>query len=240
VFCCCGQGFNSRAHAGRDQKGYSRGTRKLFQFTRPRGARRPSRGFPEPARCFNSRAHAGRDPCRRPSPTRRRVSIHAPTRGATIAARLCSEGDLFQFTRPRGARPQPCKMPALFTGFNSRAHAGRDGTCGRSAHTPAGFNSRAHAGRDTGLSRSTVSFILFQFTRPRGARPDDTPQKTAPASFNSRAHAGRDYRSPTEINRHVRFQFTRPRGARQDDCQTLDLIAEFQFTRPRGARQMAM
>ena len=74
--------FNPRAHAGRDQQPYPVTLRNSFQSTRPRGAR------PADAEAISSRA----------------VSIHAPTRGATI--------------RRPGFTGQHC--------FNPRAHAGRD------------------------------------------------------------------------------------------------------------------
>jgi hypothetical protein len=84
---------------------------------------------------FNPRAHAGRDePTTTPPHTPATVSIHAPTRGATQragnrnlldtnvsihaptrgatrkAARILSISELFQSTRPRGARPQPLHL----------------------------------------------------------------------------------------------------------------------------------
>jgi len=76
-------GFNSRAHAGRDRDGSNPRLEGSFQFTRPRGAR------------------LGDGPGAGPG----RVSIHAPTRGATYGLRHCATSRQFQFTRPRGARP---------------------------------------------------------------------------------------------------------------------------------------
>ena len=80
-------GFNPRAHAGRGA------TRSLvlgmtafglFQSTRPRGARRSEGPLARNGGSFNPRAHAERD--RTPANTSglRSVSIHAPTRGATV------------------------------------------------------------------------------------------------------------------------------------------------------------
>ena len=99
-------GFNSRAHGGRDvdeQSALNSGLK--FQFTRPRGARPRAHAIdphefqfqftrPRVARQMNARL-----------PVADRVSIHAPTGGATLAvARVVSR-------EPR---------------FNSRAHGGRD------------------------------------------------------------------------------------------------------------------
>ena len=55
-----------------------------------------------------------------------KVSIHAPTGGATRSPRRTRRRRSFQFTRPRGARPQSTILPPTTRGFNSRAHGGRD------------------------------------------------------------------------------------------------------------------
>jgi len=164
-----------------------------FQFTRPRGARRRNCQ----ARCrsgsFNSRAHAGRDGDNPMVTDSHRVSIHAPTRGATDAkgypgprirvsihaptrgatALSCSGVRLlaFQFTRPRGARRDDRRRPLFAQRFNSRAHAGRDRRGWPSKSVRRSFNSRAHAGRDSYNRNFAVLDLEFQFTRPRGARP---------------------------------------------------------------------
>ena len=98
-----------------------------FQFTRPRGARRRRHCCAAwGSRCFNSRAREGRDrsgPCRSGL---RRVSIHAPARGATTTPTARESCWPFQFTRPRGARPRPRSGAATRWRFNSRAREGRD------------------------------------------------------------------------------------------------------------------
>ena len=75
--------FNSRAHAGRDMSSPTRRRARQFQFTRPRGAR--------PA----DHAQAAGD---------RRVSIHAPTRGATSRTQAFNVAELVSIHAPtRGA-----------------------------------------------------------------------------------------------------------------------------------------
>ena len=98
------RGFNSRAHTGRDEANILLGNRQQFQFTRPHGARRRSPGRTTPDAGFNSRAHTGRDPRVRDIRPARRVSIHAPTRGATEDFEWIKKEVAFQFTRPHGAR----------------------------------------------------------------------------------------------------------------------------------------
>ena len=164
--------FNSRAREGRDKSVGCLHCRQLFQFTRPRGARPMSvRSTPmDPS--FNSRAREGRDIGHRASHIYR-----------------C----LFQFTRPRGARrPFPMVIPFTMC-FNSRAREGRDlpfraynMVYNVSIHAPArGATSSnlplwlpvmvsIHAPA-RGATSSCIAFVqtldLFQFTRPRGARP---------------------------------------------------------------------
>ena len=76
--------FNPRAHGGRDLRYDPRNCHaQRFQSTRPRGARR----------------HLPRQ-----SAVRLRVSIHAPTGGATFQLNQQQFELMFQSTRPRGAR----------------------------------------------------------------------------------------------------------------------------------------
>ncbi len=116
-----------------------------------------------------------------------------------------------------GAAAPPCR-------FNPRAHAGRDRSVLPPGWPPAGFNPRAHAGRDKGSSLPSAFLLVFQPTRPRGARhkppeADRVPawfQPTRPRGarprrrttstsrrcFNPRAHAGRDVGPDAHGRRH--------------------------------------
>ena len=76
-----------------------------FQSTRPRGARPASAGISCFWRGFNPRAREGRDAMGHGAEKEMiRVSIHAPARGATMAAPPTPIITAFQSTRPRGAR----------------------------------------------------------------------------------------------------------------------------------------
>ncbi len=118
---------------------------------------------------FNPRAHAGRDLVKPHLHTMIRVSIHAPTRGATprrrsrartprFNPRAHTGRDLlsfdkvhyvkFQSTRPRGAR-----LHALFAPFHKLVVSIHSPTRGATTSFRAiarhrRFNPRAHAGRD--------------------------------------------------------------------------------------------
>ena len=79
--------------------------------------------------CFNPRAHAGRDGSPWRSGTQRAVSIHAPTRGATQAGSLPADRLVVSIHAPtRGATFYIDKHLPSISGFNPRAHAGRDGS----------------------------------------------------------------------------------------------------------------
>ena len=99
------------------------------------------------------------------------VSIHAPARGATSKAR------------------DMCKATLS---FNPRAREGRDWYCARYPSCVGCFNPRAREGRDEMTSTDLSKSVLFQSTRPRGARQTG-------------------WRGSHCIGR---FQSTRPRGAR--------------------------
>ena len=143
--------------------------RAMFQSTRPRGARRVHLKKPIIDESFNPRAHVGRDLFYLGLTNFNRVSIHAPTWGATdglFASLVIMDVSIhaptwgatgfgeyqdkeleFQSTRPRGARLQSHNRCRALLCFNPRAHVGRDI-----------------------FLILRPSTILFQSTRPRGAR----------------------------------------------------------------------
>ena len=161
-----------------------------FQSTRPRGARpkvptpvvfdpvsihAPTWGATraktnhENTASFNPRAHVGRDSSKVFYCSFFRVSIHAPTWGATkTSSSVCDA-------------------------FTVSIHAP---TWGATLHFIRGcngnsFNPRAHVGRDR--ARFSLHLVLlFQSTRPRGARPAMDKILLIYKGFNPRAHVGRD------------------------------------------------
>jgi len=171
-------------------------TRCAFQFTRPRGARQT------PAACLADR----------------RVSIHAPTGGATVRIHRPGGLQIVSIHAPTGGATVSGGRLAGSGCFNSRAHGGRDvrfqfvdDMVGVSIHAPTGGAtiSPAKSIRQTKFQFTrprgarhmdgweTGEWEEFQFTRPRGARPAEPRrcQRTA-GRFNSRAHGGRDVYIP--------------------------------------------
>jgi len=140
-----------------------------FQSTRPRGARQPRRGSMNPRLSFNPRAHGGRDRCRSWVECEKKVSIHAPTGGATLVCVLMDISGLFQSTRPRGARQAGSTSSREAGLFQSTRPRGARPGDGREDVAPECFNPRAHGGRDR-MQPGLIQVCLFQSTRPRGAR----------------------------------------------------------------------
>ena len=165
-----------------------------FQSTRPRGARLGLHSEDVAHVGFNPRAHVGRD-----------YIYQLPVQ------QLC----LFQSTRPRGARPA---IAMKFSTRNVSIHAptwGATKTMMCTTRACVCFNPRAHVGRDCIKPLQLITRIVFQSTRPRGARLHQTLaahhahrvsihaptwgatlscrcHKNKPSCFNPRAHVGRD------------------------------------------------
>ena len=146
-----------------------------------------------------------------------RVSIHAPTKGATMYSPVFFPGHLFQSTLPRRERldiprdifpipvfqstlprrERPHKPRAFLSptpSFNPRSHEGSDRRCQFFDEVQEeSFNPRSHEGSDSSIASSKVLVPVFQSTLPRRERPLDT-EKTLPfpPSFNPRSHEGSD------------------------------------------------
>ena len=188
-----------------------------FQFTRPRGARPtpPAPSCASPKFQF-TRPRGAR---RRPDVAlrERKVSIHAPTGGATLD-RLAdeSEPETFQFTRPRGARLSllaGCVYRGAFQFTRPRG---------------------ARQSRSTSWRGPSVSIHA-----PTGGATRTTTAPTSPSiRFNSRAHGGRDNpdsprRGRTGVSIHA------PTGGATRRLEGRRGGGAFQFTRPRGARHIS-
>ena len=99
-----------------------------------------------------------------------------------------------------------------------------------SIHAPArGATQKAAAG--------VVDKIMFQSTRPRGARRTRTRACSSQRCFNPRARAGRDVMMATGFPLYLSFN-PRARAGRDSRAAVIDSSRDlFQSTRPRGARR---
>ena len=227
--------FNPRTHMGCDMRktliGISKGK---FQSTHPHGVRHNAPPSHTGEACFNPRTHMGCDsgwfyPYRRV-----RVSIHAPTWGATPWNKFCTFATVFQSTHPHGVRLYFTHHSSSFASFNPRTHMGCDSdslsnakTVIVSIHAPTwgatlarrwaarftSFNPRTHMGCDRGNRehpcRADVSIHAptWGATDLRFASSRDTP------SFNPRTHMGCDLAALQQYYAE-KFQSTHPHGVR--------------------------
>ncbi len=230
----------------------------LFQPTRPRGARlwingqrhpsrhvsthAPARGATvrhppaPPARLvYTPLARVGRDPRSTRDASLLRVSTHAPARGATDHNNTSFLLLQFQPTRPRGARRALCRRSAATQGFNPRAREGRDVDQRQQGH---GDDVSTHAPARGATSRyqAPPAVVLFQPTRPRGARPTASGVSGVSSEFQPTRPRGSRPGVPATPALLNRFQPTRPRGARPELGLKPLQAMQFQPTRPRGAR----
>ena len=101
------------------------------------------------------------------------ISIHAPTRGATI---LCNHRGLvfgFQSTLPREERQRILMLSTLIIDFNPRSHERSDyrQTCPIYLHMY--FNPRSHERSDKLFVAVKVWYPIFQSTLPREERQEN-------------------------------------------------------------------
>ena len=119
-----------------------------FQSTLPRGERRQKWHEPQNLHDFNPRSHEGSDAQLAQCCCNTRISIHAPTRGATSMHDRASVHFRFQSTLPRGERLHSVKLP--YIGFLISIHAPTRGA--------------------TRISWKKQGIVIFQSTLPRGER----------------------------------------------------------------------
>ena len=167
----------------------------MFQSTRPQGARQA------PVL---------------PLPKIRKVSIHAPARGATHRNIRCCGIVKFQSTRPQGARHGPIWRMAFDGCFNPRARKGRDAK---------GFNFWGHK--------------WFQSTRPQGARPRPGSPIITPYCFNPRARKGRDGHWQ-KLALRLSVSIHAPARGATTVAAVMVAKGSFQSTRPQGARPLPL
>ena len=118
---------------------------------------------------FNPRTHVGCDCQHRDSRVGLRISIHAPTWGATGASILTSSFFVFQSTHPRGVRPITKVGKRRVSNFNPRTHVGCDSAVGfRSCASYISIHAPTWGATVTRFKKDSTS--EFQSTHPRGVR----------------------------------------------------------------------
>ena len=106
IFCDLNQDFNPRSHKGSDGDiDFGSYLYIPFQSTLPQGERRKGSIKGRAYTNFNPRSHKGSDFKLGVADDDTVISIHAPTRGATLRLGSTRLADKFQSTLPQGERP---------------------------------------------------------------------------------------------------------------------------------------
>ena len=143
---------------------------------------------------FNPRARGGRDGSALPAEPGR-AGFNPRARGGRDAQelRVLVRAEKFQSTRPRGARLSLSRYPHTDLCFNPRARGGRDVLVVHHSKPFTVVSIHAPAGGATSAGMITTSILLmFQSTRPRGARLCPCTSRLLLSRFNPRARGGRD------------------------------------------------
>ena len=169
----CRQRFQSTLPRWERQKTQPKHVRdNRFQSTLPRGERPPS--FPARSRCcryFNPRSREGSDMPELRLTCGKKISIHAPARGATATASV-------GFAR--------------FVNFNPRSREGSDDTIVTPPVFFGHFNPRSREGSDKSSIPISAHIVPFQSTLPRGERRVVYIALKVVQNFNPRSREGSD------------------------------------------------
>ena len=121
------------------------------------------------------------------------ISIHAPTKGATLLLPPALLLQAFQSTLPRRERPFTSGNPFKLTNFNPRSHEGSDRNHSVNITPVSNFNPRSHEGSDTVSPGFTRMSVQFQSTLPRRERLRTFFHLFQVLfNFNPRSHEGSD------------------------------------------------
>ncbi len=147
------------------------------------------------------------------------VSIHAPTRGATQYWRADMDNVIVSIHAPtRGATTSSSSAKPRWTRFQS---------------------TRPRGARPNRFMVWSCNVAKFQSTRPRGARPQASGPAQAGGGFQSTRPRGARLASPFAIAPHAIVSIHAPTRGATCDRQSIYDYAAFQSTRPRGARLQA-
>ena len=142
------------------------------------------------------------------------ISIHAPTRGATILLSRCLQFIRFQSTLPRGERQKKERCYKWHSGFQSTLPRGERQLRQWLAYPLNAISIHAPTRGATGRCMDSSCIIGFQSTLPRGERLGDVWIVVVLSDFNPRSHEGSDSSVRFRLHGLRRFQSTLPRGER--------------------------
>ena len=253
--------FNPRARVGRDyirdssgkvfrmfQSTRPRGARRwtlhrhtpvqVFQSTRPRGARPPTMDTPLPDWRFQSTRPRGARRCRISVAASRFMFQSTRPRGARPGLRAFRYTQLlFQSTRPRGARRRHAAVADTCQAVSIHAPAwGATADQSQSRQQSRRFNPRARVGRDCS-SMFIVSYTTVSIHAPAWGATRLYRQTACGHTVSIHAPAWGATRCAGRCDHHKGCFNPRARVGR--DCASEEATVRsnrFQSTRPRGAR----
>ena len=169
-----------------------------FQSTLPREERHYGTARKDDVGHFNPRSHERSDAALLPAIGRIKISIHAPTRGATEGKRKL----------------------LLIIDFNPRSHERSDKRMGGAISGKRDFNPRSHERSDMPATIGITVTSIFQSTLPREERQTAAEATAQAMDFNPRSHE----RSDTSMNttRTVSSNFN-PRSHERSDKYNLEI-----------------
>ena len=188
--------------------------RYLFQSTLPHGERPMAIEVSSIVSCFNPRSHMGSDATTDTVKLTQKVSIHAPTWGATLLAEFRRKGWKFQSTLPHGER----RYNFDYLNGNSM------------------FQSTLPHGERLFLSIMSNVMSMFQSTLPHGERLIISITLMVTRCFNPRSHMGSDIVLNHVMSSLILFQSTLPHGERPSCSSYSGRMVLFQSTLPHGER----
>ena len=167
----------------------------MFQSTHPRGVRQSRFKIMKTILLFQSTHPRGVRLCLGLSKLcLYYVSIHAPTRGATLetSPNLCRNA-CFNPRTHEGCDKNSFLLSFLISSFNPRTHEGCDRLTDTLFTHKFSFNPRTHEGCDIIHLLLSANVLRFQSTHPRGVRlPLFTKPLLSIIRFNPRTHEGCD------------------------------------------------
>ena len=201
--------FNPRPHTGSDLTIPDRRSPSYrFQSTPPHGERRDLIEYSESSAHFNPRPHTGSDLLPAPTGQPGDISIHAPTRGATIATWLPpTKLDISIHAPTRGATsPIDARTPLLTISIHAPT---RGATRTKTATWPhCRFQSTPPHGERRNRTGNSLVLDLFQSTPPHGERQEAQTLMGFP-----------------EISIHAPTRGATLRGARRPNQQSISIHA---------------
>ena len=229
--------FNPRSHEGSD--GFPRRPmipRSAFQSTLPRGERRIILDKKGVNKVISIHAPTrGATMAGEKISVEWVISIHAPTRGATQFSLKNRQRVQFQSTLPRGERRRTVQSGIHKRNFNPRSHEGSDSNQLPEYNICNNFNPRSHEGSDEVLKDALYCGLISIHAPTRGAT-FDAQQYGGVIAFQSTLPRGERQLSPSEVARQTHFN---PRSHEGSDSVLIRILrthGNFNPRPPRGGR----